>query len=186
MLESFSHLTFFSCLLALHFHALKRQLAVSPAVSAPSYHIPFHNSTFADLSTNYFRRPLLSSHLALFSPSTCSSFPCLRVAVSYKPGRICAQLQLSAPRFHFYRSLFSLIPLFFRPLRISLYSSSTLSSITEFFRRPFHRYIYGLSFSCAVASYQEPPSPVQALYWQTKPRYLRQQPQATKMPLLSS
>jgi hypothetical protein len=90
----------FSRLLALHFHALKWQLATSPALSAPSYHIPFHNSIFADPSTLFFRRPSLSSHLVLFFSSTRSSFPCLRVAVSYKPGRICAQLPLSAPQFH--------------------------------------------------------------------------------------
>ena len=35
-----------------------------------------------------------------FYLSTRSSFPCLRVAVSYKPGRICAQLPLSTSRFH--------------------------------------------------------------------------------------
>ena len=85
----------FSRLLALHFHALKWQVATSPAATAPSYHFPFHNSIFADLSALYFRRPLLSSHLALFIPSNRSSFPCLRVAVSYKPGGICAQLPLS-------------------------------------------------------------------------------------------
>ncbi len=59
----------FSRLLALHFHALKLQLATSPAVSAPSYHFPFHNSIFVDLSTLYFRRPSLCPHLAfLFFP----------------------------------------------------------------------------------------------------------------------
>ena len=54
-----------SRLLALHFHAFKWQLAKSPAAIAPSYHFPFHNSIFADLSTLKFRRPSLSSHLAL-------------------------------------------------------------------------------------------------------------------------
>jgi hypothetical protein len=121
-----------------------------------------------------------------FFPSTRSSFPCLRVAVSYKPGRICAQLPLSAPRFHLRRSLYSLIPPFFHRLRILLYLSSTLSSITASFRRPFHRYINDLSFSCAVGSSHELPSPVHAFYWRTKSRYLRQQPQTTQMPLPSS
>jgi len=172
--------------LALRFHAFEWQLATSPAGSAPSYHFPFHNSIFADLSTLYFRRPSSSSHLALFFPSTRSSCPCLRVALSYKPGRICAQLPLSAPRFHPRRSLYSLIPQIFHRLRISLYFSSTLSPITASFRRPFHRYINDLSFSCAVGSSQELPSPVHAFYWRTKSRYLRQQPQTTQMPLPSS
>ncbi len=56
-----------SRLLALHFHALKWQLATSPAVYTPSYHFPFHNSISVDLSTLYVRRPSLSLHLA-FSP----------------------------------------------------------------------------------------------------------------------
>ena len=99
-----------------------------------------------------------------FPPSTRSSFPCPRVAVSYKPGRISAQLPLSAPRFHLRRSLYSLISPFFHRLRILLYFSSTLSSITASFRRLFHRYINDLAFSCAVGSSQEPPSPVHALY----------------------
>ncbi len=58
---------FFSRLLALLFHALNWQLATSltsPAVSALSYHFPFNNSTFADLSVLYFRSPSLYSHLA--------------------------------------------------------------------------------------------------------------------------
>ncbi len=57
-------------------------VATSPAVSAPSYHFPFHSSIFADLSTPHFRCPSLSSHLALFSPSTCTSCLCLRVKSS--------------------------------------------------------------------------------------------------------
>ncbi len=51
------------------------------------------------------------------------------------------------------------------------------------FRRPFDWYINDHSFSCAVASSQEPPSPVHALYWRTKPQYLRQKPQTTQMQL---
>ena len=106
-----------------------------------------------------------------FFQSTRSSFPCLRVAVSYKPGRICAQLPLSAPQFHLRRSHYSLIPPFFHRLCISLYFSSTLSFVSASFRRPFHRYINDLPFSCAFGSSQEPPRPVLALYWRTKPRY---------------
>ncbi len=120
----------FSRLLALHLYALKWQLATSPALSAPSYHFSFHNSIFADLSILYFRRPSLSSHLALFFPSTRSSFPCLRVAVGYKPGQICAQLPLSAQRFHLRRSLYSSIQPFFHRLRILLISRR-LSLLTE-------------------------------------------------------
>ncbi len=42
-------------------------VATCSAVSAPSYHFPFHKSIFADLSTLFFRRPSLFSHLAFFS-----------------------------------------------------------------------------------------------------------------------
>ena len=50
-----------------------------------------------------------SSHLVLFS-STRSSFPCLKMTVSYKSGRICAQLPFSVPQFNLRRSLYSLLP----------------------------------------------------------------------------
>jgi hypothetical protein len=91
------------------------------------------------------------------------------VAVSYKPSRIYS------------------IPPFFHRICISHFFSSTLSSITSSFRRPFQRYINDLSFLCAIGSIgssQEPPNPVRALYKQTKPRDLRQQPHTTrKMPI---
>ncbi len=48
--------------------------------------------------------------ISFFFSSTRSSFPCLPVAVSYKSGRICAQLRFSVPQFNLRRSLYSLLP----------------------------------------------------------------------------
>ena len=86
--------------------------------------------------------------ISLFSSSTRSSFPCLKAVVSYKSGRICAQLPFSVPQFNLCQSLYSLLPPIFNRLCISLYFPLTLSSIMASFRRPFHRYINDLS--CAV------------------------------------
>ena len=65
-----------------------------------------------------------SSHLAPFFSSTRSSCPCRRVAVSYKPGRICAQLPLFVPQFHLRR--FPALPSCFYRLRISFFLVDSL------------------------------------------------------------
>ncbi len=49
--------------------------------------------------------------ISLFFSYTRSSFPYLRVAGSYKSGRICAQLPFSVPQFHLRRSLYSSLPI---------------------------------------------------------------------------
>ncbi len=53
-----------------------------------------------------FHRPRIS----FFFSSTRSSFPCLKVAVSYKSGRIYAQLPFFVPQFNLRRSLCSILP----------------------------------------------------------------------------
>ena len=68
--------------------------------------------------------------ISLFFSPTRSSHPCLRVAVCYKSGWICAQLPFSVPRFRIRRSLYSSLSTFFHCCRISLFLSSTRSSFT--------------------------------------------------------
>ena len=48
--------------------------------------------------------------ISFFFSSSRSSFPCHKVVVSYKSGRICAQLPFSVPQFNLCRSLCSLLP----------------------------------------------------------------------------
>ena len=159
-------------------------------MSAPSYHFPFHSTIFVDLSTLNFRRPSLFSHLAIFPRRLSLCFH----ATIYKPGRICAQLALSAPRFYLRRSLYSLISANYSSslhhLHLALFLVDSLFHygilLSPLPSSIGHRYIKDISFSCAVGSSQEPPSPVHAFYWQSKSRYLRQQPQTTQMPLPSS
>ncbi len=88
-------------LLALYCHAFEWQsryksgriCAQLPVpFSVPEFHL--RRSIYSSLST-VFQCPRIS----LFFSSTRSSFTFLRVAVSYKLGRICAQLPLSVPQF---------------------------------------------------------------------------------------
>ncbi len=85
----------------------------------PIFRSPFPSSPIFLLFTSDVLS--LLSHLALFFSSTRSSFTFLQVAVSYKPGRICAQLPLSVLQFHLRRSHYSSIPPFCHRLRISLF-----------------------------------------------------------------
>ncbi len=72
-LPTFFHccrISLFSRRLALYLNSFKWQLATSPAGSALSYHFPFYNSIFADLSTLRFRH----SFIALASRSFLVDF----------------------------------------------------------------------------------------------------------------
>jgi hypothetical protein len=181
VLASSSHLIFFSSTRS-SLPCLRVAVSYKPGRICSSYHFPFHNANFADLSTLHFRPSFIVFASRSFFPSISSLFLCLRMAVSYKPGRICAQLPLSVPQLHLRRSIYSSITPFFYRRRISLFFSSTFSSVTASFRRPFHRYINDLSFLCAFGSTQEPLVPFMP-YTGKQTQYLRQQPQTTQMPL---
>jgi hypothetical protein len=59
-----------------------------------SYHFPFHNSIFTDLSALYFRRPSLSSHLALIFRRLAIRFHAFEWQLATSPDG-------SALRYHF-------------------------------------------------------------------------------------
>ena len=137
MLSSSSHLAHFSRLLALHVHAVEWQLATIPAGSAPSYHFSFHNSIFA--ASLHFRHAFIVFASRSFSSTRSSFFRRVVVSETSPAG--------SSPSCHFpFHDLSSPILFYQEPPTMLLTDHLLLSRHP--FRRPFHRYINDLSFSC--------------------------------------
>ena len=67
VLSLLSPLALFFRRLAFHLHSFEWQLAKSPAGSALSYHFPFYNSIFADLSTHKFSHSFIVFASRFFS-----------------------------------------------------------------------------------------------------------------------
>ena len=123
----------FSRLLALHVHAVEWQLATSPAGSAPSYHFSFHNSIFA--ASLHFRH----AFIVFLSRRLAHHFRRVVVSETSPAG--------SSPSCRFpFHDLSSPILFYQEPPTMLLTDHLLLSRHP--FRRPFHRYINDISFSC--------------------------------------